>query len=192
MAKNDILKNDQIDLTFGYKKICLISLIGMLILSSVGCSKSVDKPQSQLETYPIASEVFTTRQKTVVPDSMPSTSEKVLPYEVSKYKQNGYGSWHYGPGIDSIKRLDIMPTTYSGASATNTAKLLNFFTITDIHISDKETPAQAIYFGYKGGNSSAYSPTMLYTTHVLDAAVQTINTLHKQTPFDFVHFSRRC
>ena len=26
---------------------------------------------------------------------------------------------------------------------------------------------------------------MLYTTHVLDAAVQTINALHKKNPFDF-------
>jgi len=26
---------------------------------------------------------------------------------------------------------------------------------------------------------------MLYTTHVLDAAVQTINALHKKDPFDF-------
>jgi hypothetical protein len=78
-----------------------------------------------------------------------------------------------------------MAKGYSGASAVNTARLLNFFTISDIHISDKEPPAQAVYSGYKGGNSSAYSPVMLYTTHVLDAAVQTINAIHKQKPFDF-------
>ena len=35
------------------------------------------------------------------------------------------------------------------------------------------------------GNSSCYSGIILYTTHVLDAAVQTINALHKVTPFDF-------
>jgi len=39
--------------------------------------------------------------------------------------------------------------------------------------------------GYKGGNSSAYSAVMLYTTQVLEAAVQTINALHKENPFDF-------
>jgi metallophosphoesterase (TIGR03768 family) len=33
--------------------------------------------------------------------------------------------------------------------------------------------------------TSIYSPIMPYTTHVLDAAIQTINALHKQTPFDF-------
>jgi metallophosphoesterase (TIGR03768 family) len=171
--------------SYEYKKLCLVFLMGMLIFSSSGCCKSVDKNQSQLEGYPIASDVFTTLQKTVVPDSIPSGSKTVLPYEVSKYKQNGYGNWHYGPGIDSVKRLDIMPTNYSGASANNTARLLNFFAITDIHITDKESPAQAIYEGYKGGSSSAYSPVMMYTTHVLDAAVQTINAIHKQNPFDF-------
>jgi metallophosphoesterase (TIGR03768 family) len=171
-----------------YKKFCLVFLMGLLIFSSLGCSKNVenvDKNRSQLEGYPIASEVFTTLQKTVVPDSIPSSSDKVFPYEISKYKQNGYGSWHYGSGIEVVKRLDIMPTTYSGASATNAARLLNFFAITDIHISDKESPAQAIFFGYKGGIISGYSGIMLYTTHLLDAAVQTINTIHKHHPFDF-------
>jgi len=178
---------------YEYKKVGLIFLMGLLVFTSTGCSKSVDGNDSQLEGYPIASDIFTTLQKTVVPDFVPSSSEVILPYEVSKYKQNGYGNWSYGLGIDSVKRLDIMPTNYSGTSANssanlsadNTSKLLSFFTITDIHITDKESPAQAIYLGYKGGSSSAYSPVMMYTTQVLDAAVQTINVLHKENPFDF-------
>ena len=39
--------------------------------------------------------------------------------------------------------------TYIGASVAKKAKLLNFFTITDIHITDKESPAQVIYLGLK-------------------------------------------
>ena len=35
------------------------------------------------------------------------------------------------------------------------------------------------------GMSSAYSPVLLASTQVLDAAVQTINALHQQSPFDF-------
>lgn len=170
---------------YEYKKICLFLLVSMLIFSILGSSKEVDQNRSQLEGYPITSDAFTTLHRTVVPDSIPSGSETVFPYEISKFKKNGYGNWSYGPGIDSVKRLDIMPTNYSGESVTNTERLLNFFTITDIHITDKETPAQAIHFGYKGGVSSGYSPIMLYTTHVLDAAVQTINALHKKEPFDF-------
>ncbi len=78
-----------------------------------------------------------------------------------------------------------MPTGYSAAKADPAANLLRFFTITDIHISDKETPAQAILYGYRGGVSSAYSGIMLYTTHVLDAAIRTVNKLHKEMPIDF-------
>lgn len=172
-------------LFYDFKRFCLVFLIGILILSSAGYSQSGTTQKNQLETYPIASDVFTTMDRTVLPDPIPTGAPKIFPYELSKYKQYGYGNWHYGPGLDSVKRLDIMPANYNGASVTNTAKLLNFFTITDIHITDKETPAQAVFFGYKGGTSSGYSGIMLYTTHVLDAAVQTINAIHKKNKFDF-------
>ena len=167
------------------KKVFILILMGMLIAYTSGCSKNVVKTQSQPAGYPIASDVFTTLQRTVVPDAIPAGSEKILPYEISKYEENGYGSWHYGPGIASEKRLDLMPTTYSDSSVTNASRLLKFFAMTDIHISDEETPAQAIALGYKGGLSSGYSPVMMYTTQVLDAAVQTVNALNKKTPIDF-------
>jgi len=141
--------------------------------------------KSSHEGHSIASNVSTTLQKTVVPDPVPADAEKVFPYELSKYKQNGYGSWQYGPGLDAEKRLDLMPAAYDGASAAGAARLLRFFAITDIHITDVQSPAQGIYFGYKGGLSSAYSGVMLYTHHVLDAAVQTINAMHKEDPIDF-------
>jgi len=162
--------------------------MGTLIFPSMVYSKTVettDKNQSQLKENPIAADVFTTRERTVVPDTIPASSENIFPYELEKYKENGYASWHYGQGISTVKRLDIMPAAYSGKTVTNKAKLLKFFTMTDIHITDEETPAQALEFGYKGGNSSAYSPVIMYTTQVLDAAVQTINALHKKNPFDF-------
>jgi metallophosphoesterase (TIGR03768 family) len=161
--------------------------MGMLLFSLMGYSKSDAGQQGQPESYPIASDVFTTREKTVVPDATPSV--KILLDEVSKYTQYGYGAWHYGKGIDDGKRTDIMPAGYTGASATRKAKLLNFFTITDIHITDKESPNQLIYLQRLHKTSSfgvsLYSGIMLYTTQVLDAAVQTINALHKQKPFDF-------
>jgi len=137
------------------------------------------------QAYPIDSKVVTTIDRTVIPDVVPSTSPTILPYEVSQYSEYGYGNWTYGEGIGYEKRLDLVSPAGNDTSATNSAKLLRFFDMTDIHISDKETPTQAIYYGYLGGESSGYSPVMLSTTQVLDAAVQTINALHKQDPFDF-------
>lgn len=135
--------------------------------------------------YPIDSKVVTTVDRTVLPVTVPSTSQTILPYEVANYSENGYGIWEYGEGLGYEKRRDLLSPANNNTSATNSAKLLRFFDITDIHISDKETPTQAIFYGYEGGQSSGYSPVMLSTTQVLDAAVQTINALHKKDPFDF-------
>ena len=121
-----------------------------------------------------------------MPDSIPSVS-KIRLEEISKFKPNGYGTWKYGSGLPAETRTDIMPAGYTGASATKKAKLLTFFTLTDIHIADKESPSQAIYLQQSKYPfvTGAYSPVMLYTTHVLEAAVQTINALHKKDPIDF-------
>ena len=132
-----------------------------------------------------AARARTTVASTVLPVPVPATSPKLLPTEIAKYSQYGYGKWQAGEGVAYQKRLDLMPTGYSAAKAVPAANLLRFFTITDIHISDKETPAQAILYGYRGGVSSAYSGVMLYTTHVLDAAIRTVNELHKEMPIDF-------
>lgn len=62
-----------------------------------------------------------------------------------------------------------MPGTYSGGSVSKALPLVSFFTISDIHITDKESPAQAIYLGLKDGIKSAYSPVMPYTTDAYNA-----------------------
>jgi metallophosphoesterase (TIGR03768 family) len=135
--------------------------------------------------YPINSPVYTTLDRTVIPVPVPPGSPVLYPYEVSRYAENGIGCWTYGGGLAYEQRLDLMPAGYSQAPVNQSARLLRFFTMSDIHIADKESPAQAIVFGYKGGNPSAYTPTALMTTQTLDAAIQTMNSLHQKKPFDF-------
>ena len=122
---------------------------------------------------------------TVMPIPVPSSSPKLLPTDLAQYSRHGYGKWEIGEGFAPEKRLDLLKKGQHNDAAKPVAELLRFFAITDIHISDKETPAQAILYGVKGGVSSAYSGVMLYTPHVLDAAIQTVNELHKETPIDF-------
>ncbi|MCF7969560.1 MAG: TIGR03768 family metallophosphoesterase [Methylococcaceae bacterium] len=100
------------------------------------------------------------------------------------------GKWSFGAALPVQQRTDIMPLGYSNPTPTRQTKFVNFFAITDIHITDKESPNQLIYLQqqdaiYSGKNSSIYSPVMMYTTHVLDAAIQTVNALHQQNSFDF-------
>lgn len=164
---------------------CSLVFIAVLIFSLSGCGDRDSSDRVELEGYPISADVLTTRQRTVVPDPPVASVATIFPYEVSAYQEYGYGNWYYGPGVDAGKRLDIMADDYTGVAVTPAARLLNFFTITDVHITDKESPVVGVYAGYKGGNPSAYTATMLYTTHVLDAAIQTINAIHKQNPVDF-------
>lgn len=142
--------------------------------------------QSEPQGYPIAPDVQTTAQRTLVLGQTPPTALHLT--DVSKFKQAGYGGWTFGGPLKPVPRTDLMPAQYAVAAGAKKQKLLKFFTITDVHITDKETPSQLIYLGHLHETSpvavSVYSPTMLYTTHVLDAAVQTINALHKQDPFD--------
>ncbi|MFA6078232.1 MAG: TIGR03768 family metallophosphoesterase [Candidatus Omnitrophota bacterium] len=173
--------------SYEFKKFCLVSLIGMLIFSLTGCSKTVARDQIPPQKYSIARDVFTTLQRTVVPAAKPA--EVISLYEISKYGKYGYGNWIFGDPLKVETRTDIMPALYDASTVVKKTKLLNFFTITDIHITDKESPNQLIYLQRLHPKlpvgASLYSGIMLYTTQVLDAAVQTINALHKQDPFDF-------
>jgi len=132
---------------------------------------------------------LTTRQQTVRPLALPADTRQITLKDVSLYKLYGYSAWQLGPGLDEGRKFNLMPAGYTGA--TNAARLLSFFSLSDIHITDKESPAQLPWFGWNSRFGAgglfvcAYSPIMRSTTHVLDAAVKTVNGLHHQTPFDF-------
>jgi metallophosphoesterase (TIGR03768 family) len=159
--------------------ICSLIVAGLTPLFNGNC-------QAQPTSYPIDSKVLTTLERTIVVSPLPTLPVSILPCEIPKFSQYGYGVWKYSEGIGYQKRLDLMPPTYYKTSVTNTANLLNFFAMTDVHITDKESPGEAAFFGLPPFNViSAYSPAMLYSTHVLDAAVQTINVLNKAKKFDF-------
>ena len=154
-----------------------------------GCGSNTSSAAPAMR-WPIAKDVYTTLDQQILPVPISSLEPQINPRDLSLYSEFGYSAWHVGPGLPSSIWNSIMPLGY--ANAPNTAHLLSFFTITDIHIADKESPAQANYIGWmqsygpaSAGLSSAYSPILLATTHVLDAAVQTINALHQKTPFDF-------
>jgi metallophosphoesterase (TIGR03768 family) len=168
-------------------------------------------------TYPISEDIYTTLVQTVNPfDSPPGSFPPVPPYvptippcDIAEYAAYSYGEWNYVgsegdvlgvPYVSPDIQLPLANPPVIGPSVTDPsqcATLLTFFTISDIHICDKESPARVNYYGYQypapknitngqpAGSSSFYSSITLYTTHVLDAAVQTINALHQKARFDF-------
>jgi metallophosphoesterase (TIGR03768 family) len=139
--------------------------------------------------YPITTPVVTTRERMLAfPVSLTPGLTKTELRQVSRYKALGYGEWTYGSGLPVVQRTDLMPAGYKKPDAAPT-RLLRFFSFSDIHITDKESPNQLIAFQQiepaAANNTSVYSPVMPYTPHVLDAAMQTVNDLHRRDPFDF-------
>jgi len=165
--------------------------VGAISLGSLtfGCGGgSSDSGAAAIASYPIDSNVKTTLDRMLsFPASLPGLSASRL-REVAQYAKYGYGNWTFGSPLPMKQRpTDIMPVGYS--VPTRKTKLLNFFAFTDIHITDKEAPNQLTYIQKLDpgsyNNTSIYSPVMMCTTHVLDAAMQTANALHQQAPFDF-------
>ena len=108
-----------------------------------GCSSDVIPPPAG---YPIESDVYTTLQKTV--QLSQSFSGAIAPENlknISEYDTKGYGIWLDGGPLVPVKRMDIMSLDYALPADNNPADLLRFFAITDIHITDKESPSQLIY-----------------------------------------------
>lgn len=124
-----------------------------------------------------------TRQRTITP-TLITNVPGILVSDLASYGTNGYSSWRWGAGSDEGQKWSTnMPPSYTGA--TNAARLLSFFCFSDIHLTDKESPSWPYWSAYQtqpgftnkvtpppgDGNSSAYSPVMLYTTFVLNAAL---------------------
>ncbi len=149
-----------------------------------GCGST---SSTQAQQWPIAKEVYTTVEHQILPVPVSASAPQINPKDLALYTHYNYSSWSVGQGLPCTVWDTIAPG-YN--SAPNAAHLLSFFTITDIHIADKESPAQPLYYEWSKPygptcNSSAYSPVILASTHMLDAAVQTINAVHKKSPFDF-------
>lgn len=161
-----------------------LAFILMLQVLLAACGGN-DSNNRQVAEWPIAANVYTTAEQQILPRFLPAGWTMIEPREVYLYEKFLYSKWDTGPGLTHDRRTDFAP----GNTASNSARLLTFFTFSDIHITDKESPAQANYVGwsssYGSNQSSAYSPVILSTTQVLDAAIQTVNALHKKTPFDF-------
>src|SRR5664280_3185343 len=98
---------------------------------------------------------------------------------VPRYKEFGYGEWSFASGLPVMQRFDLMPAGYTKPTGEAAARLMRFFAFSDVHITDKEAPNQLIVFQQDepaaAANTSIYSPVMLYSTQVLDAAIQTVN-----------------
>ncbi|MGD9949661.1 MAG: TIGR03768 family metallophosphoesterase [Desulfobulbus sp.] len=161
------------------------SSVGFPFDQSPAAEFPFDQPSKQ--KWLISNDVYTTAQYQILPVPVSPNDPQINPKDLELYTQYNYSSWTVGEGLPCTVWDTIAPDYNNSPKASH---LLSFFTITDVHIADKESPAQPLYYEWSKPhgttcNSSAYSPVVITTTHVLDAAVQTINAIHKRSPLDF-------
>lgn len=192
-AVNEVDKN--MTLNFG-RRLFMKYSIGSLALSYSGLNFA--QSFQKYVAYPIEGDVKTTVDR-MISFAMPElvkkqgTSTGLAPTElhrVDQYKKYGYGNYTFGPGLPIEVRSDLMPQGYRAGRISRLQRLSSFFTISDIHLTDKQAGNQLIAIQqldaeFGAPMTSIYSPTMLTTTQVLDAAIQTVNGLHASHQFDF-------
>lgn len=145
---------------------------------------------SEPRRYPIETPAVTTQERMLAfPATVTPGRDKAELHQVMRYKELGYGEWSYGSGLPIERRTDLMPAGYHKPTDAARKRLVKFFSFSDVHITDKEAPNQLLLFQQTepaaASNTSVYSPVMLYSTQVLDAAIQTVNDLHRRDRFDF-------
>ena len=128
-------------------------------LSACGGGDDGNTYSAEVVEWPISKEAYTTAERQVFPTVLPTGAPLLNPAEVPQYAQYGYSAWHAdaGSGLSYVKRTELAPLS---TNAINGARLLSFFVLTDIHLVDKESPAQPFYGDWvaKYGASSTGGP----------------------------------
>lgn len=157
------------------KRLAILCLVVGLILSSIALTVNAANPNIYT----------TTTDATYIPVAPTDTSNPPKPNEVADYAKKGYGVSNVGKGLGYIVRNDLLKPGLT-AKLDNNKELLRFFTMSDIHITDIQSPAQVLVFGKDSkGMEAAYSAAIMYSTQVLDAAVKKVNKINIANKLDF-------
>jgi len=140
----------------------------------------------------------------VAPDADADVDAEVpLPRPVTTVRETLRGRLEEVPQFEDLRPIFGLTRTMPGepwilrdewsvAAASNGAtqvrsSIAYFAQMTDVHIIDEESPARAIHSPIAA--ASAWRPYDAYSTHMLDAAMRTINEFAEVHPHDFVLFT---
>ncbi len=132
--------------------------------------------------------VVTTVERTLVPTKPRQSSQAgpnpSLPETLDGYLGQGFGEVAPGPGEPHTPRtIDGSTPPAPGANA---KRIVRFVHIPDFQIADDESPTRLGSFDSPpDGPDAALRPQDPYLCHMANAAVRTINALHKKDPIAF-------
>lgn len=146
-------------------------------------------PDSGVPHLPALSDAVTTETKTLVASDMtftpPLTGPSSTPQVLSGWVDAGYGAEVEGPGETPMEQLPPMVSSHPAPGA-NPKRLVRFVHLPDTQLADDESPNRVVSLDQPGQTNAAYRPQEGMECRVLNAAVRTINALHRKDAIDFV------
>ena len=167
-------------------------VVGTGGLALFGCSSDSDDTGGGAARTPAVLPVLTaamlSTDRTIVPKLTKLTStdprSPMDPAERASLLADGYGDYNFGPGEAIIERTsDGSSVPTAGA---NRKVLTRFMHITDIHVTDDESPVRLAKFDGGYPLDGAARPHAAFMGRVLNAAVRTVNALNDSQPLDFL------
>ncbi len=161
-------------------------------LAFLGCSSedgvsATHREPAVLPTLEPGSAVLTT-ERTIVPskERLAALDDRnpLDPGDRESLRAEGFGDYEFGAGEP------VMDRTPDGAAAPasgpNRKILTRFIHVSDIHVTDDESPVRMAKFDGAEPADGAARPQAAYMGRMLHAAVRTVNALHRSESLDFV------
>jgi hypothetical protein len=157
--------------------------LGGVVVSHSGCGKDAGQVLSMLP--PLAHAPLTTQVRRVpLHGKGPDLGNPALPENLPTYLKEGYGEFLIMPGEPHTARtLDGSPTPRMGAGA---KRILRFGTMGDFQVMDDESPLRVGFLDAKGATQAALRPQDPYMCQLANAAVRTMNAVHRMDPLSMV------
>lgn len=138
-------------------------------------------------TLPTLDRATMTNERTRVPvmarQDAGANANPALPASMVDLLAKGYGELADGPGDPYVTQAidDATPPP----PGPNAKRLLRFAHIADLQIGDDESPTRLASFDGPTLTNAALRPSDAYLCRMTNAAVRTINALHRSDPFSF-------
>lgn len=170
----------------------------LLVLAAAACSSSSSdeqqpppvtppKPRHEPAVLPPLGDVFTTVDRTLVPktprSSAPTGPNPADPVALADYLGRGFGELDVGPGEPYVTR--VIDNSAPPPPGPNAQRILRFVHTADFQLADDESPTRLAMFDTAAATSSAARPQDAYLARMANAAVRTINALHRKDPIAF-------
>lgn len=165
----------------------LLCSLGLVLCGAgIGLSGCGGDAESKLPTLPPLQRVPLTTELRKVPAHPrgPDLGNPALYENLAAYMAAGYGEWRFLPGDPyTAHTLDGSPPPKLGPGA---KRILRFGTMGDFQLMDDESPTRVGFLDAKGLTQAALRPQDAYMCHLANAAVRTMNAIHRMDPLSMV------